>query len=171
MGRDAKYGQGFVKWYRSAREHWTHFLQQKRSATDHEAFLDLLQEANYKRSTIERDGKIIHINRGQVLTTEDNLARRWRWSRGKVRRFLSAAQGFAEIQRETVQGISILTLCNYDKWQGDGTSHGTSHGTTDGTHLKKKKEERERSDVYHKTPEQIEELRRKRGLPPHEVSE
>jgi hypothetical protein len=165
VGRDLRFGQGFVKWYRSAREHWTHFLQQKRPATDHEAFLDLIQEANYTRTSVERDGKIIPINRGQVLTTEDNLAKRWRWSRGKVRRFLRAAQGSAEIQRETVQGITILTLCNYDKWQSDGTGRGTSHGTTDGTHLKKEKE-RERSSGYHKTPEQIEELRQKLGLPP-----
>ena len=167
MGRDREQGYGFVKLHRSIRSHHTYFLQQKRPATPFEAFIDLMLEAKYKREAVPRDGQVIHVNRGQVLTTEDNLAKRFGWSRGKVRRWLGANTLSGEMQRETVQGLTLITICNYDKWQGDGTSLGTNLGTNHGTHLKKN-QERERSALFHKSPEQIEELRQKLGLPPCE---
>ena len=97
------------------------------------AWIDLLMLANHKARVVNIRGIMLDVDRGQVLAGEDFLSTRWRWSRGKVRRYL----GFLE---KTVQQIvqqknnvcSIISIVNYGKYQDNGTADGTANGTTDG---------------------------------------
>ena len=52
-----------------------------------QAWVDLLLLANHETGFIRKRGIMIAVERGQVGYSEDALSARWRWSRGKVRRF------------------------------------------------------------------------------------
>lgn len=57
-----------------------------------QAWIDLLIIANNDESYIYVRGNKVEIKRGQIGKTQDTLAERWRWSRGKVVRFLDELQ-------------------------------------------------------------------------------
>ena len=99
-----------------------------------QAWVDMLLLANHAEGSFRVRGIVVHLTRGQLGWSEETLAKRWKWSRGKVRRF------FSELESETVQRIvqqknnvsSVITILNYDKYQSDDTAERTPNGTTDG---------------------------------------
>lgn len=103
-----------------------------------QAFLDLVLIANYQPTVIYKRGIRIDVGRGQTVRSEHELAERWRWSRGKVRRFLSVLETDHKIVQQKSRVCSCISIVNYDKYQLDGTTDSTTDGTTDGTTNKKK---------------------------------
>lgn len=109
------------------------------------AWLDLLLRAAYEDHEERTSSGMVLIRRGELLTSEAELAARWRWSRGKVRRFLAANKAaHRTAMRRAGNGTkdgTILTVENYTKYQGTrprdetkgGTKDGTRGGTKDGT--------------------------------------
>jgi hypothetical protein len=99
-----------------------------------QAWVDLILLANHRDGFFRVRGQRVEVKRGQVGWSETSLSARWHWSRGKVRRFL------AELESKSVQQIeqqknnltSLITILNYDQYQGDGTVDGTTDGTADG---------------------------------------
>ena len=53
-----------------------------------QAWVDLLMLANHSPGFIHVQGMKISLMRGDVGKSENTLAARWKWSRGKVRRFI-----------------------------------------------------------------------------------
>lgn len=98
--------------------------------TKAQAWIDLLLLANHSPGHIQKRGILIPLERGQLGHSEDTLAERWKWSRGKVRRFLRELVGRGQISQKTVQQnphLSVLiNIENYDKYQIDGTTDGTT---------------------------------------------
>ena len=148
--------RGYIKLYRRLRDS-DFWLSEK--FTGPQAWVDLLMLANHKDTFFKARGQRIDVRRGQVAYSEVTLAERWKWSRGKVRRFLS------ELSSKTVQQIvqqknnvtTLITIINWEQYQVDGTAlgtpDGTALGTPDGTHLKnvknvknEKKKDREGSN-------------------------
>jgi len=101
-----------------------------------QAWIDLLLLANHKAGFIRRRGILVAVERGQVGWSEEALADRWKWSRGKVRRFFKELLQLSRIERriseKTVQkktSVSALyCITNYDKYQLRGTEDGTENG-------------------------------------------
>ena len=88
-----------------------------------EAQIDLLYMAAYV------DGRIVHcktrdvvLMRGQLLTSMRYLADRWGWSAATVFRYLqslrNSQRNSIRIQIETTveTGKTLITICDYDKW-------------------------------------------------------
>jgi hypothetical protein len=46
------------------------------------------------------------------------LSKRWNWSRTKVRCFLSLLEKSSQITSQTNNKTTIISICNYDKYQG-----------------------------------------------------
>lgn len=119
------------------------------------AWIDLIQRARYgTRRTLDR-GIEITIERGQVLVSEDGLAERWNWSRGKVRRYIALLHRLLMVVSEPASKQAsrgtILTLCNYPTYnpsvQADGTADGTAVSRhRAGTEPSKKKEVRKKEE-------------------------
>lgn len=90
-------------------------------------------------------GKQINLEVGQLIYGESNLAEKWGWSRGKVRRFLDLLESLGMITKVGTPCGTLITIENYTKYQCDetanGTSDGTANGTTDGTQRKKDKKD------------------------------
>ncbi|MFH1491242.1 MAG: hypothetical protein ABII06_20230, partial [Pseudomonadota bacterium] len=100
--------------------------------TKGQAWVDLLLLANHKTGYIQKRGITIEVNRGQVGYSEDALAARWKWSRGKVVRFLVSLVHQHRISKKAVQQnirlSNLITITNYDWYQSDGTTNGTTNG-------------------------------------------
>lgn len=126
--------KGWVAIHRSICENDLWFLE---PFTKAQAWIDLVLNANHKDGEINIRGNIIHIKRGQIGWSQITMAKRWRWSRQKVRRFLeyliikqmisidnseiTPRQLQKTIQQNEQQKkrklTSITTIINYEQYQ------------------------------------------------------
>lgn len=121
---------GWIKLYRKIAENPLYFAE---PFTRMQAWIDMLVIANYEDSYIYVRGNKIQIKRGQIGKSQDTLAERWKWSRGKVVRFLDELQKSGQIAQQKSKIMSLISVSNYDSYQGVDTTDSTSNGTTDKT--------------------------------------
>lgn len=88
-----------------------------------QAWVDLLMIANHKDTHIRKRGIKISVSRGQVAWSERQLADRWKWSRGKVKRFLNELEDDHQIEQQNgtqnLNVTSLITIINYERYQSD----------------------------------------------------
>ena len=100
------------------------------------AWIDLLLMANHEDKRVIFDGKGITVGAGQRITSLYNLATRWHWSRGRVRRYLNLLEEEGMITRDSNSRRTTITIVNYrlynDMRPTDDTTHEPTHGTTHG---------------------------------------
>lgn len=91
--------------------------RERRRFSEPEAWLDLLMEANYEDREVMWRGKRVSVKRGQVLVSQRDKARQWRWSRSKVTAFFSdleKATWLSHLKGHLGRGgFTILTILNY----------------------------------------------------------
>ena len=88
-----------------------------------QAWVDLLMKARWKPGHARIRGVRIDLDRGQLAWSEVALAKRWQWSRNRVRRFLKELQEKEEmIELHKDNSTTIITIKNYDKYQGGDTA-------------------------------------------------
>jgi hypothetical protein len=95
--------------------------------TKGQAWVDLFGNANHADGWFEKSGQRIYIKRGQTGRSIESLARDWKWSRNKVKRFLKRLEKEKMIDRVSDTNLNhltnhlttIITICNYDKYQFD----------------------------------------------------
>jgi hypothetical protein len=85
-----------------------------------QAWVDLLLLANHDEGEFRVRGNRIKITRGQLGWSEKNLATRWKWSRGKVARFLNDLEKDQQIVQQKSRLTTIITILNYNEYQGGG---------------------------------------------------
>ena len=86
--------------------------------TKAQAWIDLILNANHKEGVINIRGNIIPIKRGQIGWSELTMAKRWGWSRNKVRRFLKWLETEQQIEQHKLFKLtSITTIIKYDQYQ------------------------------------------------------
>lgn len=118
------------------------------------AWLWLIENAAWKPGRIWIKGQSVDLNRGEMSFSVRFLADQWGWSKSAVDRFLGVLRREGMIQTRSKtgthndhnagQGQSILTICNYVKYQssedGDRDNSGTTTGTTAGQQRDKEEE-------------------------------
>ena len=140
------------------------------------AFMDLWYWAFHSDGNFKWDGKRYDLKRGQLCHTETFLAKRWKWSRNKVRRVFAkwkkdgmiTAQPLAhQVGQHTAQRRNVITVCNYDEIQftpnGHGTTDETSSRPTDGmetAHNKNKLKRNNYRNNYKKLNGELKTLRK-----------
>ncbi|UFS69469.1 hypothetical protein LPW11_16405 [Geomonas sp. RF6] len=121
---------GWVKLHRVLADH---DLWLGEPFTRAQAWVDLLLLANHKVGHIRRRGIKIPVRRGQVGYSQEALADRWKWSKGKVIRFLAELKADERITQEIVLKnlavSSLICITNYDEYQCGSTEDGTEAGT------------------------------------------
>ena len=145
-----KSSKGFIKLDRAIFEHWIF-----QDAEKFKAFVDLIQLMRFKDETLIIGNDVITIPRGSFYTSELKLAERWGWSRKKVRSYLDllSKEGML-IKKGTTKG-TMLTLVNYDFYQGEGTTKGTSkehQKNNEGKEREEIKEGKEREEITSTSP-------------------
>jgi len=84
-----------------------------------QAWVDLLLLANHKDSYFMKRGNKIDVKRGQIGHSMKALSDRWRWSVGKVNRFLKMLENEKQISIKKTQITTILTVIKYSEYQQD----------------------------------------------------
>ena len=118
-----------------------------------QAWVDLIGHARWKSGFARVKGVKIELLRGQLCWSEVKLAERWKWSRGKVRRFLKELEMEQQIVQVKSSVTSVISLVNYERYQLGGTADGTGNGhatvqqtdmqrTCNGTRKKKVKKDK-----------------------------
>ena len=121
--------KGFIKLPRQIIED-THYFSEPFTRT--QAWVDLIILANYQDTTALVRGVKIVVKRGQVCRSITELAKRWKWSRNKVIRFMNE---LVDASKVTVQNCSVVNIYNiegYETYQGNRATDGVTNGATDG---------------------------------------
>lgn len=101
-----------------------------------QAWVDLLIMANHSDGFLRVQGIKVPLSRGDVGRSEATLAGRWKWSRGKVRRFVEELISEKMINKKSFKNTdrrkSVITIMNYSIYQDGEITDGTGDGTGDG---------------------------------------
>lgn len=120
---------GWVKLHRDITDHWLWDCEFSYA----QAWIDLILKACHKPNKLMIKGQLIELKRGQQARSEVTLSKEWKWSRGKVRRFLNQCLNDGMIECEATHLTSIITVCNYDSFQGGDTASDTANDTSGDT--------------------------------------
>jgi len=123
---------GWIKIDRSIRNNWVWDCEFSYG----QAWVDLILNAAHRDGSAMIKSQVIKYKRGDQLRSELTLSTDWRWSRGKVRRFLKNLENDGMIVQQKGHLTTIISICNYDTFQlgliDSGTTDSTPDGTTDG---------------------------------------
>lgn len=87
--------------------------------------------ANHSNGIFYKRGIRVEVNRGQLGYDIDTLAKRWKWSRGKVERWLSELEKSNQIVRQKGNVTTIITIINYEEYQGGDKTNGNPNSNPD----------------------------------------
>jgi hypothetical protein len=124
--------RGFVPLYRKIADNP---LWLSEPFTRAQAWVDLLIIANHKDNICFIRGNKLKVKRGQVGWAEKNLAARWKWSRGKVARFLKLLENEQQIEQQKSKLTTLITIKNYEHYNKNEQQNGQqtdNRRTTDG---------------------------------------
>lgn len=120
---------GWIKIYRQITDNplWT-----DKPFADGQAWIDLLLAVTFDRGSIKvKNGQRIELRRGECGYSNQTLANRWGWSRGKVTRFLLHLESQKMIQQKKVSNFNVIKVLNFENFQND-TTNDTTYDTTNG---------------------------------------
>lgn len=117
---------GWIKLHRSSFNNRLYFSE---PFTRWQAWCDLLLLANHKSGMFRVRGIKVEVLRGQTGFSSVELADRWRWSRGKVNRFLDELKDEQQIVQQKSNVTTLISIVNYDKYQADSAANSTQVGT------------------------------------------
>jgi len=79
----------------------------------------LCDAAVWKETRVRHSGRLVKLKRGQLVVSERFVANGFECGRQIIRTFLDNVETDQMITREVTQGVTIITICNYDKYQID----------------------------------------------------
>ena len=97
------------------------------------AWIDLLLMANFKDNDVNTTKGTITVKRGEIYTSISCLAKRWRWSPNKVRRYIGILNELGMAQSDGTPNGTTIKLSKYDFYQGEAQTNGIGDGIGDGT--------------------------------------
>jgi len=116
MTQEPETGNGWIRLYRKLQDNplWT----ERREFSKAEAWIDLLLSAQHspKPTDVLLGTHMIVCSRGQCIKSLDTWARRWNWSKSKVRRYLDLLTRLNMVRCESVTKTTRITICNYDSY-------------------------------------------------------
>lgn len=120
---------GWIKIDRSIRNNWVWDCEFSYG----QAWVDLILNAAHRDGSAMIKSQVIKYKRGDQLRSELTLSTDWRWSRGKVRRFLKNLENEGMIVQQKGHLTTIISICNYDTFQLSLIDNSTTDSTPDGT--------------------------------------
>jgi hypothetical protein len=118
--------QEIIPYIKLSRKAFKNFLwKERRPYSRFEAWLDLIRRASFSEETTDLiNGKVITRNKGQVVGSIRFFMEAWSWGKSKVCDFLELLRSQEMISIDRVNGISVVSLLNYDKYNGAKTTKG-----------------------------------------------
>ena len=87
-----------------------------------QAWIWMIEQAGWRDEPRTIDGETVMLRRGQFSHSTRYLAQAWRWSRGKVERFIKRLEAEEMIGAESGVGRLVITISNYEKYQATSSS-------------------------------------------------
>ena len=109
---------GYILLHRTIFDHWT---WKDKPFSKGQAWIDLIMLVNFTEGKDFVDGNPIIINRGETLTSYEQLSRRWGWSRKKTTNFINSLKKDDMLHTKRAGRGTVLTIVNYDDFQDKGT--------------------------------------------------
>ena len=119
-------------WVKLHRKILGNYLWLSEPFTRGQAWVDLIILTNHEEASFRVRGVKIELKRGQCGWSELSLSERWKWSRGKVRRFLKELENERQIVQQKNNITTVITIVNYDEYQNGSTPNGTTSSTPNG---------------------------------------
>lgn len=91
-----------------------------------QAWVDLFGLAQHTSNFFYIRGIKVQVDRGQLAYSQLSLAKRWKWSRDKVRRFLKCLENDGDIIQQNSEVTTLITIVNYKEYQADNTTNDTT---------------------------------------------
>lgn len=104
-------------WFKTYRSLFDNELWLLEPFTKAQAWIDMVGNANYEDGVIMVRGNMVSVKRGQLAWSERYMASRWRWSRDKVRGYMTFLSNRGQIIPQKSNIISLIEIINYDKYQ------------------------------------------------------
>lgn len=104
-----------IGWIKISRELPKHWIWQ--DADRLKWWLDLILMAAWDDSKQLVGSRLIEIKRGQLIASISFLVKRWGIGHNTVIAFLKMLQEEKMILKTSMRNVSIITICNYDKYQ------------------------------------------------------
>jgi hypothetical protein len=146
MLRMARFTNGWVKIHRKLLSpEWS----QRLDAVGKGLFIELLLMANYRDTQIVVGTTVTTLKRGEILTSVGELSGKLNLSYKVTRNRLKVLENLQTIAIKRASRGSIITICNFNRYQdeddasgqGEGKSQGKSQGKTEGKSQGKRIEE------------------------------
>lgn len=103
--------KGFIKLHRKIQDHWIY--QEERQFSRYEAWIDLLMMANHKQTKVLLGNELVQVQRGQVITSEAKLMKKWNWGKSRLRTFLEILENENMITKKSDRKKTTITIENY----------------------------------------------------------
>ena len=108
-----------------ARDIWHDTAFKPQPFTEREAFVWLIMEASYKARERRVGNVTVELARGQLVASIRFMAEAWDWQKSTVDRFLKRLESRDMIGTDSGTGLTVVTICKYDEYQGKPSSNGT----------------------------------------------
>jgi hypothetical protein len=141
-------GRGY---YRMARGWMEHPAFGREPFTRAQAWIWLIERAAWRDTTQPVGRHFVQVQRGQVAVAVRYLAEAWQWSKSSVDRFLTRLETGTMIGTQPGTQYTVITICNYEKYQGDWDTSGTQDGTAPGTRAGHERDKEEEDNKINKT--------------------
>lgn len=104
---------GWIKLYRDLADHWLAQDPQKLGW-----WTILLLQVNHEDRKVLAGNQLIELKRGQIVASLSYLSTLWKTSKRTAERFLELLEKDQMVRRCTRQKVTIVTVCNWDSYQG-----------------------------------------------------
>jgi len=131
-------GAGAFGYFAVHRSVWDNDIFEPAPFGEREAWLWLISSAAWKPCKVRVGNQMVPLNRGQLMFATRFLAKKFKWSHTTTVRFLNLLESETMIGTQATRHGTLITICNYDKYQLSGNGDGTQDGTQDGTEVVRK---------------------------------
>lgn len=104
------------------------------------AWIYLLLKANHRDKDIMFNKKPVTIMRGQYLTSIRKLSEHWGWCKEKTAKYLNTLVALNMIKKDSDSRRTLLTIVNYELYQGDTDTEQDTKRTPNRTPTRHKQE-------------------------------
>lgn len=109
-----------------ARSLFDHEVFAKEPLSEREAWIWLIMEASWKARKKRVGNVVADTQRGQLAASVRFLATAWGWTAPKVQRYLRRLEKMEMIRSDADTGVTVVTICKYEKYQAGGKSSDTA---------------------------------------------
>lgn len=90
-----------------------------RNESETMAFAWLIAKASWRPIRVRYKGHSISLKRGQVAVSQRDMAGAFDRDKAWIERLWKRLKSEAMIEAHTEAGVAVITICNYDQYQGD----------------------------------------------------